>query len=132
MNERLKEIQAISLALAVAIGCTACGEKTSESYPNPICEATQPENWGATPSNFVAEPIAKHLDVSVEAIRGGRFGIATCDDPVIANRITKYVVSVPGQGKLCQVLGILPPDGKPPHAGTEYHDVFAVCAAEDS
>jgi hypothetical protein len=129
------------LGIACLSGCASAEKEPSNDPPvtavtpnrqqpsiEVICSPDTPDRWSVTPSNVSSEKIASILRVRINDIaQGGRFGPATCEQPVSVDRIGSDeppIVAVTGEGQPCAVIDTqqeLPPN-------TTTTEVVAICA----
>ena len=138
-------VLAFGTAGALALSACSAGSSVTERplvtsvAPNPIpspghpettCKPDAPTRWERTPVNINSPRIAAQLGVSLVSVAvNGRYGSATCEQPVSEDAIssnTPPVVSVSGEGTPCLVIGTQ----EQPVAGAETAKVLAVCASE--
>lgn len=92
------------------------------------CQPVEPDKWQGFPRNFDPNVVASRLGVSaVSLVTAGRFGAATCPEPVTVARIgtpDSPVVGVQDEGFPCVVIGT----AEDPRTITETPNILAVCA----
>lgn len=120
------------IATVAFAGLTACSSSNSSSdssvdvHCNPVNGS-----WAAAPTNLNAERIASVLGVSVDKIKYGSMGSATCNVAVSEDAMqTDHppIVKVNGLAARCLVMGTK----DQPQAGAKTKDIMAVCPGSDS
>jgi len=141
-------VAAVSLLVPALAACAGDGSSTTPTIVattvtptlpptmSPIIKGkvettcTSGQSWSPLSAIRVdPDKVAMRLNVSIQRVKRGSFGPATCKALISQDRIASInppVVTVAGRGKRCVVIGTQ----KPPVTGGTTKSVLAFCAAD--